>query len=88
MSEQTKHNKELWLLQKEIIINQDSLQYYQIAACTLNASFAPKEDSEIKKLLKTKDELIAIIAIGDCPEKINIARSIRKEKDSIINYIK
>lgn len=65
-----------------------SLQYYQIAACTLNASFAPKEDSAIKKLLKTKDELIAIIAIGDCPEKINIARSIRKEKDSIINYIK
>ena len=65
-----------------------SLQYYQIAACTLNASFAPKEDTEIKKLLNTKDELIAIIAIGDCPEKINIARSIRKEKESIINYIK
>ena len=45
MSEQTKHNKELWLLQKEIIINQDSLQYYQIPNQILSEPFSLQEGS-------------------------------------------
>lgn len=45
MSEQTKCDKELWLLQKEIIINQDSLQYYQIPNQILSEPFSLQEGS-------------------------------------------
>ena len=60
-----------------------SLQYYNISACTLNTSLFPKDDKLLKQLLVTDDAFIAIIAIGDCPNLVPIARSNRKQTDSI-----
>lgn len=61
-----------------------SLQYYNIAACTLNTSLLPKDDKLLKQLLVTDEEFIAIIAIGDCPDIIPIARSNRNTIENII----
>lgn len=60
-----------------------SLQYYNISACTLNTFLFPKDDKLLKQLLVTDDAFIAIIAIGDCPNLVPIARSNRKQTDSI-----
>ena len=55
-----------------------ALQYYGIAACTLNCSMSIEETTTLRKLLNTSNVFIAIIAIGDCPDEVLVARSTRK----------
>lgn len=64
-----------------------SLQYYGIAACTLNTSFTRESNKQLKQILHTHNEFIAIIAIGDCPDIVNVARSDRKTMNHIITTI-
>jgi nitroreductase len=53
------------------------LHYYGIAACTLNCFFTPTEERKVSALLNTKDVPVALIAIGDCPDEVKLARSAR-----------
>ena len=53
------------------------LQYFGIAACTLNCFFTPSEERKVMALLKTEDVPVALIAIGDCPDEVKVARSDR-----------
>lgn len=53
------------------------LHYFGIAACTLNCFFNPPEERRIAAILKTKDIPVALIAIGDCPDEVKLARSAR-----------
>lgn len=55
-----------------------ALQYYGISACTLNCSMTNDETTAFRRLLNTSDVFIAIIAIGDCPDELLVARSTRK----------
>ena len=55
-----------------------ALQYQGIAACTLNCSMSIDETKKLRKLLNTTDVFIAIVAIGDCPDEVLIARSTKK----------
>ena len=61
-----------------------SLHYYSISACTLNTSFTKKHDIKLRQLLHTDNAFIAIIAIGDCPDIINVPSSDRKTANHII----
>lgn len=61
-----------------------SLHYHSISACTLNTSFAKEYDIKLKQLLHTDNAFIAIIAIGDCPDIINVPRSERETANYII----
>lgn len=53
------------------------LHYHGIAACTLNCFFTPSEERKVMALLKTEDVPVVLIAIGDCPDEVKVARSAR-----------
>lgn len=64
-----------------------ALQYYGIAACTLNCCFSAKDDREMCKLLNTKDAFIAVIAIGGCNDELMVVHSKRiKPEEYIIKH--
>lgn len=61
-----------------------ALQYHSIASCTLNCSFLPDEEKQVREALQTEDVAVAIIAIGSCPETFKVARSERIPVSQII----
>jgi nitroreductase len=61
-----------------------ALQYYGIAACTLNCCFSAEDDKEMCKLLHTKDAFIAVIAIGGCNEEMMVVNSKRIKPEEYI----
>ena len=61
-----------------------ALQYHAIASCTLNCSFLPDEEKQVREALQTEDITVAIVAIGSCPESFQVARSERIPVSEII----
>ena len=62
-----------------------ALHYYKIAACTLNWSYDYKSDLQIRDILGLNcEQVIAIIAIGDVPDKFSYARSVRLGLDNVV----
>lgn len=61
-----------------------ALQYYAIASCTLNCSFLPEEERQVREALQSEDVAVAIVAIGSCPETFKVARSERIPASEII----
>ena len=53
------------------------LHHHGIAACTLNCFFTPSEERKVMDLLETDDVPVALIAVGDCPDEVKVARSAR-----------
>lgn len=64
-----------------------SLQYYGIAACTLNCCLDAERDKKLRSLLRTNDAFVAVIAIGNCPDNVKVVKSERiTSEEYIINH--
>lgn len=66
-----------------------SLQYNDIATCTLNWSTTRKKDIELRNALGIKESynIIAIIACGGYMNNFSVAKSIRRKSEEIIHWI-
>ncbi len=54
-----------------------ALHYYKIAACTLNWFANAEDDKKLRELLRTNEQAIVILAIGDVPQEFACCRSQR-----------
>lgn len=59
-----------------------------VASCCLNCCLKPKEEIEIRLLLRIPDSeiLIACIAVGHYPDRLNVARSPRRPLESTVTW--
>tara|TARA_B110000238_G_C16054414_1_gene407580 strand:- start:155 stop:1132 length:978 start_codon:yes stop_codon:yes gene_type:complete len=64
-----------------------SLHYYKIAACSLNLYLSVKKDKKFREIISipNNETIIVMIAVGNVPEVINIAKSGRKNQKSILS---
>ena len=62
-----------------------ALHYYHVAHCLLNWSVSPKNDEKMRALvaIPETETLVIIVACGDCPDNIRLAKSPRKRLSSI-----
>ena len=63
-----------------------SLHHYKIAACSLNLYLSSEKDKKFREIITipNSETIIVMIAIGNVPEVINIAKSGRKNQKSIL----
>ncbi len=66
-----------------------ALHYKGIGACPLNWMVGPSTDRKLKKLLNLNDSenVIMMISAGQVPEKVRVAKSVRKEVDEQLTVL-
>lgn len=62
------------------------LHYYKIGACSLNLYLSVEKDKKFREIISipNNESIIVMIAVGNVPEVINIAKSGRKNQKSIL----
>lgn len=65
-----------------------ALHYHKIACCILNWSVPPRIDKTLRSIIEIpeSENIVGIIACGQCPEEVRIARSPRKHTMEILKY--
>lgn len=67
----------------------NSLHYYGVCACTLNAHLTISQQKEVRKLANMQDSemFVVFIAIGMPTDKMMIAKSRRLSTDNIVEFV-
>lgn len=63
-----------------------ALHYEGLGACPLNWCVEPDKDKKLRDVLKVKESetIMLIVAVGHLPDKLNVAKSTRRNTDDIV----
>jgi nitroreductase len=68
-----------------------ALHYFGLGACPINWSVEKVKDIKLRKLLgnylKPWENIIAFVAVGNLPEKVKVAVSLRKDLNEVVTVI-